>query len=78
MPVLPTSEFKRLKAICYNGLTNEELLTPFQREFLSDYVIKFDKYERQTYVSDAQEATFEKIEKVLREELGGEYVENPQ
>lgn len=78
MPVLPESEYRRLKAIVYNGLVNDELLTPFQRTFLADYMQRFEQYERQTYVSDAQEATFDKIEQTLRDELSGAYVENPR
>lgn len=71
--MLPETEFRRLQTIVLNGLTNEQLLTDFDRKFLMDYEKKLDKYKRHTYVSDAQNEQFDRIEKYLKEELGEDY-----
>lgn len=73
MSILPKTEYERLKRICYNGLTNDDLLSPFHREFLAGFTEKLEKYERHTYVSDAQDEVFNKLEQTLREELGDDY-----
>jgi hypothetical protein len=74
MGMIPTSEFDRLRSVILNGLTNMDFLTDFDRQFLLDYHTKFDKYKRHTFVSDGQEAQFDRIEAYLQDELGSDYV----
>lgn len=74
MSLIPTSEYDRLRSVILNGLTNIDLLTDFDRQFLLDYHSKFDKYARHAYVSDNQENQFNRIEGYLKEELGSDYV----
>jgi hypothetical protein len=71
--LLPETEFRRLQRVVYNGLTNVDLLTDFDRKFLMDYEKKFDQYKRHTFVSDGQNFQFDRIEKYLKEELGADY-----
>ncbi|MET4190709.1 MULTISPECIES: hypothetical protein [unclassified Bradyrhizobium] len=73
--LLPKSEFDRLRAVVFHGLTNDHLLTEFDHKFLLDYHKKFEQYKRHAYVSDAQEEQFDRIEKYLQDELGSDYVE---
>ncbi len=72
--LMPVTEFDRLRSIIFNGLVNMDLLTDFDREFLLGYKAKFEKYMRHTYVSDNQEAQFDRIENYLKDELGSDYV----
>jgi hypothetical protein len=71
--MLPPSEFNRFQRICLNGLSNPDLLTDWDRNFLQDYANKFVKFQRHTFVSDSQEEQFDRIEKYLKEELRHDY-----
>lgn len=71
--MLPQIELTRYQKICLNGLINDDVLTDFDRGFLTDFTEKLDKYKRHTYISDKQEEQFDRIEKYLREELGHDY-----
>lgn len=71
--MLPQSEFNRYKKICLNGLINPDLLTDWDRAFLTDISERLDKYQRHTYISTKQEEQFDRIEGYLREELGHDY-----
>lgn len=73
MALLPEVVFKRYRTIVYHGITNGGLLTDFDAGFLLDYSEKFKRYKRHTFVSDAQEAQFDRIEDYLKEELGSGY-----
>lgn len=71
--MLPSTEFERFQKIALNGLTNTDLLTDWDRNFLSDFSDKLEKYKRHTYVSDKQEEQLDRIETYLQRELGDDY-----
>lgn len=73
--LLPESEYIRYRTIVYNGITNHDLLTPFDLSFLRDYENRFDTYKRHAFVSDKQHEQFDRIEEYLKEGLGHSYEE---
>lgn len=73
MALMPESDYKRMQAVVNNGLANPDLLTDWDVKFLTDFQDRFERFKRQTFVSEAQSDQFTRLEDMLQKELGVVY-----
>lgn len=71
--MLSRGEYVRWRSVVKNGVDNAPALAPNVVEFLTSLDTKFDRFKRQTFLSDKQETWLASIEEELREDLGDSY-----
>lgn len=68
--MLDVDDYIKYRTIIKNGMQLDRALSIDALAFLGDMQDKFNRWQRQTFVSDRQAAYFERIEREAKEELG--------
>lgn len=71
--MLSEDGYIRWRSVVKNGIDNAPALSKNAADFLEDLETRFDRYRRQTNLSDKQIAWLMSIEEDLKEELGIHY-----